>query len=157
MEEITTTSPYTQHRWRAWVVNTQTSRQHGSHWFTVVVGTQTQLLQSITEHRTSASSSRPPGTADQLLQSTGPADDLDLLCPQCGLVLLKLLRERDLHDLEKGSDWSSSVHTSATGESVESLGEGRVDRKAPVSWFTHGRRIMLGVYHKSSEGGQARI
>ena len=26
------------HQWRAWVVNTQTSRQAGSHWFTVAVG-----------------------------------------------------------------------------------------------------------------------
>ena len=42
VEEITATSPHTQHRWRAWVVNTQTSRQRGSHWFTVVVGTQMQ-------------------------------------------------------------------------------------------------------------------
>ena len=32
-------------------------------------------------------------------------------------------------------------------ESVESLGEGRVHRKAPVSYYTHGRRIMLGVSH----------
>ena len=39
VEEITTTSSHTQHRWRAWAVNTQTSRQLGSHWFTVVVGT----------------------------------------------------------------------------------------------------------------------
>ena len=27
-----------QHQWRAWVVNTQSSSQQGSHWFTVVVG-----------------------------------------------------------------------------------------------------------------------
>ena len=42
VEEITTTGPHTQHQWRAWVVNTQTSRQPGSHWITVVVGTQQQ-------------------------------------------------------------------------------------------------------------------
>ena len=71
MQEITTTSPHTQHRWRAWAVNTQTSRQRGSHWFTVVVGTQTQLLQSIAEHCTSTSSSGLPSTADELPQSTG--------------------------------------------------------------------------------------
>ena len=38
VEEITTTGPHTQHQWRAWVVNTQTSRQLGSHCFTMVVG-----------------------------------------------------------------------------------------------------------------------
>ena len=42
VEEITTTGPHTQHQWRAWVVNTQTSRQLGSHWFPVLVGTQQQ-------------------------------------------------------------------------------------------------------------------
>ena len=42
VEEITTTGPRTQHEWRGWVVNTQTSRQSGSHWFTVVVGTKQQ-------------------------------------------------------------------------------------------------------------------
>ena len=42
VEEITTTGPRTQHEWRGWVVNTQTSRQPGSHWFTVVVGTKQQ-------------------------------------------------------------------------------------------------------------------
>ena len=71
VEEITAIGPHTQHRWRAWAVNTQTSRQLGSHWFTVVVGTQTQLLQSIAEHCTSTSSSGLPSTADELPQSTG--------------------------------------------------------------------------------------
>ena len=33
VEEITTTSPHSQHRWQAWAVNTQTSRQLGSHWW----------------------------------------------------------------------------------------------------------------------------
>ena len=71
VEEITTTRPHTQHRWRAWAVNTQTSRQLGSHWFTVVVGTQTQLLRSTAEHCTITSSSGLPSTADELPQSTG--------------------------------------------------------------------------------------
>ena len=71
MEKITTTTPHTQHRWRAWAVNTQTSRQLGSHWFTVVVGTQTQQLQNTAEHRTIASSSQPLDTPDLLQQSTG--------------------------------------------------------------------------------------
>ena len=69
--EITTTNPHTQHRWRAWAVNTQTSRQHGSHWFTVVVGTQIQELQSTGEHQIMASSLRALDTVDQLPQSTG--------------------------------------------------------------------------------------
>ena len=71
-----------------------------------------------------------------------PADHLDFLCPQCGLVLLRPLRERDL-EMHSASD--SSPHSSDTGESVESLGDGRVYRKAPVSSFTHGWRIMLGA------------
>ena len=79
------------------------------------------------------------------MHQAGPADHLDFLCPQCGLVLLRPLRERESHDLERHSDCTPSLHSSDTGESVESLGEGRVYRKAPVSSFTHGRRIMLGV------------
>ena len=59
VEEITAIGPHTQHRWRAWAVNTQTSRQLGSHWFTVVVGTQTQLLHSTAEHCTITLSSGP--------------------------------------------------------------------------------------------------
>ena len=74
------------------------------------------------------------------------ADYLDFLCPQCGLVLLPPLREHDSH-LDRHSDCTQSTHSSDTGESVESLGEGRVYRKAPVGYFTHGSRIMLGVSH----------
>ena len=74
------------------------------------------------------------------------ADYLDFLCPQCGLVLLQPLREHDSH-LERHSGCTQSTHSSDTGESVESLGEGRVYRKAPVGYFTHGSRIMLGVSH----------
>ena len=78
------------------------------------------------------------------MKQTCPADDLDFLCPQCGLVLLQPLRERHLH-LEKHSDCTQSIHSSDTDESAVSLGEGRVYRKVPVSYFTHGSRIMLGV------------
>ena len=49
VQEITTTSPQTQHRWRAWTESTQTSRELGSHRFTVVVGTHTQQLQRTAE------------------------------------------------------------------------------------------------------------
>ena len=35
-----------QHRWRAWVVNTQCSWQRGSHWFTVVAGLRLTALES---------------------------------------------------------------------------------------------------------------
>ena len=77
------------------------------------------------------------------MKQTCPADDLDFLCPQCGLVLLQPLREHE--HLERRSDCTESSHSSDTGESVESLGEGRVYRKAPVSSFTHGWRIMLGA------------
>ena len=80
------------------------------------------------------------------MKQTCAADYLDFLCPQCGLVLFQPLRERDSH-LERHSDCTQSIHSSDTGESVESLGEGRVYRKAPVGYFTHGSRIMLGVSH----------
>ena len=46
VEAIATTSLHSQHQWRAWVVNTESSKQVGSHWFTVVLGTEMQLLQS---------------------------------------------------------------------------------------------------------------
>ena len=36
--EILSPSGSAQHRWRVWVVNTQSSRQVGSHWFTVAIG-----------------------------------------------------------------------------------------------------------------------
>ena len=71
VEEITTTSSHTQHRWRAWAVNTQTSRQLGSHWFTVVVGAavgnSSQLLQRTA---TSSTAGRMLGL-NQPLQSIG--------------------------------------------------------------------------------------
>ena len=70
VQEICASRLQKQHRWRAWVVNTQTSRQLGSHWFTVAVGIQEQLLQSTGEHRESTASSQCLGTAAQLLQST---------------------------------------------------------------------------------------
>jgi len=55
VQELITDTSDKQHRWRAWIVNTQTSRQQGSHWFTVVLGTQTQLLQSIATQNASDS------------------------------------------------------------------------------------------------------
>ena len=69
VQEITTTGLHMQHQWRIWIVNTQTSRQLGSHWFTVVVGTQQR--QSTAEYRTSASSARSSSTANELQQTSG--------------------------------------------------------------------------------------
>ena len=74
MQYSTTICPHAQHRWRAWAVNTQTSRQPGSQWFTVVVGTQTQLLHSTAEHCTITSSSGLPSTADELPRSLDTAN-----------------------------------------------------------------------------------
>ena len=90
VKKITTTGAHTQHRWLAWVVNTQTSRQRGSHWFTVVVGTEVsdnpstadELPQSDGEDRATASCSQALGTAraaDQLQQSTGEHQAVPLL------------------------------------------------------------------------------
>ena len=71
-EELSTTTSDKQHQWRAWVVNTQTSAQPGSHWFVVVVAAKTQLPQSAAEHPTGASSSHSLDTVGQLLESIGP-------------------------------------------------------------------------------------
>ena len=50
VDELARDTSGQQHRWRAWIMNTQSSAQLGSHWFTVVVGaaveTPAQLLQS---------------------------------------------------------------------------------------------------------------
>ena len=71
------------------------------------------------------------------------AGGLDFLCPQCGLVLKRPLRERDALDLERHSDCTQSTHSSDTGDSVQSLfGTGRVFFTDPVGYFTHGYRIM---------------
>ncbi len=61
VRDLMNTRATTQHKWKAWIVNTQSSKQYGSHWFTVIIGrpvpTPPLLLQSTAEHRTSASSS----------------------------------------------------------------------------------------------------
>ena len=63
VEEIATTNMSSQHRWRAWLVNTQSSKQLGSHWSTVVASTEMQMLHITVEDHPMASSL-------QLLQST---------------------------------------------------------------------------------------
>ena len=44
VQEISSSTSQQQHRWRAWVVNTQTSTQRGSHWFALAVAARIQLL-----------------------------------------------------------------------------------------------------------------
>ena len=77
VQELTATNSDTQHRWRAWIVNTQTSEQRGSHWFTVVLGTQAPLLQSIAAHGASDSSSShlaaDPAVSSSASSPTEPA------------------------------------------------------------------------------------
>ena len=69
VSELAANTSVEQHRWRAWIVNTQSSTQRGSHWFTVVVAAvvedSSQLLQS-----TAASKSTGSAVEAQLLQST---------------------------------------------------------------------------------------
>ncbi len=64
-----------QHRWRAWIVNTQSSAQLGSHWVTVVVGAavgnSSQLLQSTATWSTAGSMLE----LNQPLQSIGTRAD----------------------------------------------------------------------------------
>ena len=57
IQELSTVASDKRHQWRAWIVNTQTSTQQGSHWFTVILGMQTRLLQSTAAHGTSDASS----------------------------------------------------------------------------------------------------
>ena len=72
VSELAAATSTKQHQWKAWIVNTQSSAQLGSHWFTVVVGAavqnSAQLLQS------TATSSTVRGTLElsQPLQSTEP-------------------------------------------------------------------------------------
>jgi len=75
VDEMAAATSGQQHRWRAWIVNTQSSAQLGSHWFTVVVGVavgnSSQLLQS------TATSSAAGSTLElnQPLQSIGTRAD----------------------------------------------------------------------------------
>ena len=48
LDEVTATTSGQQHRWRAWIVNTQSSAQPGSHWFTVVVAASVENSADIT-------------------------------------------------------------------------------------------------------------
>ena len=72
VSELAATTSSQQHRWRAWIVNTQSSTQLGSHWFTVVVGAAVQTAQELLQ--STATSSAAGGTLElsQPLQSTGP-------------------------------------------------------------------------------------
>ena len=54
------------HRWRAWAVNTQTSTQRGSHWFTVILGIHAQTECPLTpEHSLPESTAGPHLPTDQ--------------------------------------------------------------------------------------------
>ena len=75
VDELAVNSSGQQHRWRAWIVNTQSSAQLGSHWFTVVVGAavenSSQLLQSTATSSTAGSMLE----LNQPLQSIGTRAD----------------------------------------------------------------------------------
>jgi len=60
IQELSTIASDKRHQWRAWIVNTQTSTQQGSHWFTVIISTQTRLPESTAAHGTSDASSSQP-------------------------------------------------------------------------------------------------
>ena len=70
--EMLSTSGRSQHRWRAWIVNTQISRQAGSHWFTVAIGVQQAQKEEKPQARSAAQRPRAseahplarPSTAD---------------------------------------------------------------------------------------------
>ena len=75
LDEVAATTSGQQHRWRAWIVNTQSSAQLGSHWFTVVVGAavgnSSQLLQSTA----TSSTAGIMVDSNQPLQSIGTCAD----------------------------------------------------------------------------------
>ena len=75
VSELAAVTSVQQHRLRAWIVNTQSSAQRGSHWFTVVVGAAVedspQLLQSTATSKTTGSTLEP----NQPLQSTDTRGD----------------------------------------------------------------------------------
>ena len=70
VSELAAATSAKQHRWRAWIVNTQSSAQPGSHWFAVVVAASvensSQMLQS-----TAASS-----TAGSMLELSQPLQSI---------------------------------------------------------------------------------
>ena len=59
--EILEPSGSAQHRWRVWIVNTQSSRQPGSHWFTVAIGLQQTPGEEMPQAR--PATQRPPEMA----------------------------------------------------------------------------------------------
>ena len=59
--EILEPSGRSQHRWRAWIVNTQSSQQAGSHWFTVALGVQQTQKEEMPQGR--SATQRPPESA----------------------------------------------------------------------------------------------
>ena len=76
------------------------------------------------------------------MQHTSPADEPEFICPQCGLELLEPVRHHKPHDLDRCGHSTQSLHSSDTGESDVDPSDGRVRRKAPIGYFTHGHRIV---------------
>ena len=104
VEELSTSISNKQHRWRAWVVNTQTSRQLGSHWFTVAVGTRTQLLQSTAE----------PGARDA--NSPRPATDYSASSRAAGRQASGASRARAIMELPDSSGSATVERDSSSME-----------------------------------------
>ena len=61
--EILSPSGSAQHRWRVWVVNTQSSRQVGSHWFTVAIGVHQEQKEEKPQAASSSGERREPISA----------------------------------------------------------------------------------------------
>ena len=82
-----------QHQWRVWIVNTQTSTQRGSHWFTVAVGKQLEPDAAVASQ--SARVASPPraesGGGDGVVLSATPAA-FQRLFPEAAPVVRDALR-----------------------------------------------------------------
>ena len=105
VDELAASTSGRQHRWRAWIVNTQSSAHLGSHWFTVVVGAAVenspQLLQSTASSSAAGSMLEP----SQLLQSIGTHAD------PITNNYANLFESPD-PDLSNALDWACLLYTS---------------------------------------------
>ena len=75
VDELAATTSGQQHLWRAWIVNTQSSAQLGSHWFTVVLGANVEDSSQLLQSTASSSTAGRISELSELPQSIGTCAD----------------------------------------------------------------------------------
>ena len=75
VSELAAATSTKQHQWKAWIVNTQSSAQLGSHWFTVVVGAAVQNSAQLQQSTATSSTAGGMLELSQPLQSSGSRAD----------------------------------------------------------------------------------